>query len=84
MHKMCGRFQPDQFSSENGGKQECSMLRLGPDDRQMIISRIRSEVKEIEDDGVNYIQTLWIVPPDEVASVQSKLDEGQPFPERGR
>ena len=57
----------------------------GPDgDRHMIINRITGEVNEIEDDGVNYIQNLWIVPPDEVAFVQNKIDEGQPFAGRGR
>ena len=39
----------------------------------MIINRLTSEINMIEDDGVNYIQELWIVPPDQVGTVQANI-----------
>ena len=40
----------------------------------LIINRHTGEVKAMEDDGVNYIQKLLIVPPDQVNSVQEVLN----------
>ena len=50
----------------------------------MIINRLTGEIKMIEDDGVNYIQELWIVPPDQVSAVQANIIGAQDFTGQGR
>ena len=58
---------------------------LGPDgDQHMIINRLTGEINMIEDDGVNYIQELWIVPPDQVGTVQANIVGAQDFTGQGR
>ena len=53
---------------------------LGPDgDQHMIINRLTGEVNMIEDDGLNYIQNLWVVPPDQVGPIQSAMNDSQHF-----
>ena len=53
---------------------------LGPDgDQHMIINRLTGEVNMIEDDGLNYIQNLWVVPPDRVGPIQSAMNDSQHF-----
>ena len=57
---------------------------IGPEgDQHFILNRFTGN-RGSEDDGVNYIQNLWVVPPDEVAVVRAQLDEGQHFTRRGR
>ncbi len=47
---------------------------LGPDGNDhFIINRVSGEVNRIEDDGINYIQRLLIIPPDQVNAVQQKI-----------
>ena len=49
---------------------------LGPEGQDhLIINRITGEVNRMEDDGINYLQRLLIIPPDQIASVQQKLAE---------
>ena len=38
----------------------------------------------MEDDGVNYIQRLWVVPENEIGKVQSAMAMSQGFPGQGR
>ena len=58
---------------------------LGPDgDQHLIINRLTGEVNQIEDDGMNYLQSLWVVPPDEIEQVQRDLEAAQPFAGPGR
>ena len=53
---------------------------LGPEgDQHMIINRLTGEINHIEDDGLNYLQSLWVVPPDEVEQIQRDQEAGQPF-----
>lgn len=56
-----------------------------------IINRITGEVNRMEDDGVNYLQRLLVVPQDQIAMVQQKIEESysdpsndQDFPGPGR
>ena len=58
---------------------------LGPDgDQHMIINRLTGEVNMIEDDGLNYIQNLWVVPPDRVGPIQSAMNDSQHFAGQGQ
>ena len=65
---------------------------LGPTDSDhLIINKVTGEVNRMEDDGINYIQRLLIVPPDQIDAVQQKIDEhwngqneSQGFPGQGR
>ena len=51
---------------------------LGPDgEDHLVINRLTGEINRLEDDGINYIQELWVVPPDQIAAVQQKLTEAQ-------
>ena len=48
---------------------------LGPEGKDhVIINRLTGEINFLEDDGINYIQQLLIVPPDEVQSVQEAIN----------
>ena len=50
------------------------LFGLGPDGEQhMIINRLTGEVNMIDDDGLNYIQELWFIPPDKVGQVQAAM-----------
>ncbi len=65
---------------------------LGPTDSDhLIINKVTGEVNRMEDDGINYIQRLLIVPPDQIDAVQQNIDEhwngqngSQDFPGQGR
>ena len=65
---------------------------LGPTgDDHLIINRVTGEVNRMEDDGINYLQRLLIVPQDQIAMVQQKIKESyggtsdaQDFPGLGR
>ena len=58
---------------------------LGPEgDQHMIINRVTGEINLIEDDGYNYLQNLWVVPPDEIEQVQRDQEPSQPFTGPGR
>ena len=58
---------------------------LGPEgDQHLIINRLTGEVNAMEDDGINYIQRLWVVPENEIGKVQTALAISQDFPGQGR
>ena len=58
---------------------------LGPEgDQHLIINRLTGEINHIEDDGLNYLQNLWVVPPDEIEQVQRDQGADQPFAGPGR
>ena len=58
---------------------------LGPEgDQHLIINRLTGEINQIEDDGYNYIQNLWVVPPDEIEQIQRDQGSEQPFGGLGR
>ena len=40
----------------------------------MIINRYTGEVNFMEDDGINYIQRVLIVPPDQIEAVQGAIN----------
>ena len=63
------------------GAKHCVLFGLGEnEDEHLIINKLTGEVSRLRDDGVNYLQDLLIVPPDEILSVQKVLAEGQsPF-----
>ena len=55
-------------------------------DQHMIINKDTGEIKYLEDDGVNYIQSLMVIPPDKIDQVQAKMQEMRnelPFGRRG-
>ena len=50
-------------------------FNMGPNgDQHMIINRYTGEVNFMEDDGINYIQRLLIVPPDQIEAVQGAIN----------
>ena len=65
---------------------------LGPTgEDHVIINRVTGEVNRMEDDGINYLQRLLIVPQDQISMVQEKIRESnlmtggnQDFPGQGR
>ena len=58
---------------------------LGPaGDQHLIINRLTGEVNVIQDDGLNYIQELWVVPPDDVGKIQAQSGHDQRFAGQGR
>ena len=63
------------------GAKHCVLFGLGEnEDEHLIINKLTGEVSRLRDDGVNYLQDLLIVPPDEILNVQRAIDEGQsPF-----
>ena len=47
---------------------------LGPSGADhLIINRLTGEVNRMEDDGINYLQRLLVVPQDQVAMVQQQM-----------
>ena len=47
---------------------------LGPaGEDHLIINRITGEINRMEDDGINYLQRLLVVPQDQIAAVQEAL-----------
>ena len=63
------------------------MFGLGENgDEHLIVNRDTGEIIWLEDDGVNYIQSLLVIPPDKIDQVQSKMAEmreSQPFGGQG-
>ncbi len=65
---------------------------LGPQGTDhSIINRTSGEINRLEDDGINYLQRLWVIPPDQLAAVQERIQQQEcpnPNPEgfgrRGR
>ena len=54
------------------------LFGLGPKgDQHVIVNKLTGEVNHLEDDGVNYIQKLLVIPPDKVNAVQNKMWERQ-------
>ena len=49
------------------------MLRLGDGNDHPIINKLTGEVNRMRDDGINYLQDLIIVPPDQVDNVAQEL-----------
>ena len=57
---------------------------LGPaGEDHLIINRESGEINRMIDDGVNYLQKLFVVPPDQVEAVQERLQQAQDFTRRG-
>ena len=55
-------------------------------DQHMIVKKDTGEINWLEDDGVNYIQSLMVIPPDKIDEVQAKMAElrgEQPFGRQG-
>lgn len=51
---------------------------LGPEGQDhLIINRQTGEINRMHDDGINYIQYLKVVPPDQVLAVQEAMHGGQ-------
>ena len=50
----------------------------------LIINRESGEINRMIDDGVNYLQKLFVVPPDQVEAVQERQKQAQCFGRRGR
>ena len=46
---------------------------LGEGEDHLIINKITGEINRMRDDGINYLQDLIIVPPDQVDQVASEL-----------
>ena len=63
------------------------MFGLGENgDEHLIVNKLSGEVNWFEDDGVNYIQSLLVIPPDKVDEVREKayaLQWEQPFTRQG-
>ncbi len=60
----------------------CVLFGLGDNEEEhLVINKLTGEVNRLRDDGVNYIQDLLVVPPDEVANVAAAIARGEsPFP----
>ena len=60
----------------------CVLFGLGENEEEhLVINKLTGEVNRLRDDGVNYIQDLLVVPPDEVANVAARIARGEsPFP----
>ncbi len=51
---------------------------LGPQGTDhLIINRTSGEINRLEDDGINYLQRLWVIPPDQLAAVQERIQQQQ-------
>ncbi len=51
---------------------------LGPEgEDHLIINRVTGEINRMEDNGINYLQRLLIIPPDQIAAIQQKLEAMQ-------
>ncbi len=51
---------------------------LGPEgEDHIIVNRVTGEINRMEDDGINYLQRLLIVPQDQISMVMQKIDESQ-------
>ena len=49
---------------------------LGPEGGEhVIVNRMTGEVNYMEDDGINYIQRLIVVPPNQIEAVQSAIQQ---------
>ena len=46
---------------------------LGAGDERLIINKVTGEINAMRDDGVNYLQDLIIVPPEQFATVAAEL-----------
>ena len=61
------------------------MFGLGENgDEHLIVNKDTGEINWLEDDGVNYVQSLMVIPPDKVDTAQAKLREMQGEPPFGR
>ena len=60
----------------------CVLFGLGENEEEhLVINKLTGEVNRLRDDGVNYIQDLLVVPPDEIANVAERIARGEsPFP----
>ena len=51
------------------------------DDQHLIINKISGEVNRMRDDGINYLQDLLVIPPDQIEHVQQQLQLMQQVPQ---
>ncbi len=66
------------------GSRHAVCFGLGPaGEDHLIINRESGEINRMIDDGVNYLQKLFVVPPDQVEAVQERLQQAQDFTRRG-
>ncbi len=67
------------------GSRHAVCFGLGPaGEDHLIINRESGEINRMIDDGINYLQKLFVVPPDQVEAVQERLQQDQCFGRRGR
>ena len=49
---------------------------LGPQGKDhLIVNRLSGEINRMEDDGVNYLQRLRVIPPEQLAAVQEVMNQ---------
>ena len=62
---------------------------LGPEgEDHLIINRVSGEINRMVDDGINYLQKLLIIPPDQLNALMQAMSQGDPgnpedFPRHG-
>ena len=73
----CAAVSKDLSSVRNMvGSRHAVCFGLGPnDDQHLIINKVSGEVDRMRDDGINYLQRLKIIPPNQINAVMSKLAE---------
>jgi hypothetical protein len=58
------------------GSKHAVCFGLGPGgEDHLIINRVTGEINRMIDDGINYLQKLYIIPPDQINAVQQRLEE---------
>ena len=69
-----GKGKPLQAVRALVGSKHAVCFGLGEnDDEHLIINKISGEVNKMRDDGINYLQDLLVVPPDQIENVQQQL-----------
>ncbi len=76
------------------GSKHAVCFGLGPDGNDhLIINRVSGEINRMIDDGVNYLQKLMVIPPDQIDAVHAQLEAmnygdaeswSMPFQRQGR
>ena len=58
------------------GSKHAVCFGLGPEgEDHLIINRVTGEINRMIDDGINYLQKLFIIPPDQINAVQERIEE---------
>ena len=58
------------------GSKHAVCFGLGPEgEDHLIINHVTGEVNRMIDDGMNYLQKLFIIPPDQINAVRQRLEE---------